>query len=94
MQCLRSFLSFWFRGEYPPTPANLNDQPKRCFRVFTDMPSNQMPPDDYYIGLETAFAGYNKPGFAADMPLLGDAYADISDVFDAFRNHDLMPQTF
>jgi len=64
------------------------------FIVFTNMPSNQMPPDDYYIGLETAFTDYNKPGFAADMPLLGQAYPDIADLFDAFRNHDLMPQTF
>ena len=58
------------------------------------MPSNYLPLDEFYIGLEIAFAGYNQPNFAADMPLLGHAYPDIADLFDAFRNHDLMPQTF
>jgi len=64
------------------------------FVVFTNMPSNYLPLDEFYIGLEIAFTGYNQPNFAADMRLLGNAYPDIADLFDAFRNHDLMPQTF
>jgi hypothetical protein len=64
------------------------------FIVFTNMPSNQMAHDEFYVGLEMAFTAYNKPDFAADMPLLGDAYPDIADLFKAFANHDQMPQTF
>ena len=64
------------------------------FLIFTNMPSNHMAPEEYYFGLETAFTGFNLPGFAAEIPLLGQAYPDIANLFDAFRNHDLIPETF
>ena len=39
-----------------------------------------MPLDDYYIGLEQAFTGFRKPGFATETTLVGDRYPDIANL--------------
>jgi hypothetical protein len=90
----------WWQGDAVASKRAVEEQPGNVprdatgFVIFTNMPSNHLPLDEFYIGLETAFTGYNQPNFSADMPLLGDAYPEIADLFDAFRNHDLMPQKF
>jgi hypothetical protein len=57
-------------------------------------PSYQMPLDDYYVGLEQAFTGFRKPDFSAERALLGDRYPEITNLFDAFNTHDVVPDTF
>ncbi len=90
----------WWRRDAIASKRAVEEQPGNApddatgFIVFTNMPSNQMAHDEFYVGLEMAFTAYNKPDFSADMPLLGDAYPDIADLFKAFSNHDQMPQTF
>lgn len=70
-------------------PANTS-----AFIVFTNLPSQQMPMDDYYVGLERAFTGFRKPDFASETTLLGDRYPDIANLFDAFNAHDIIPDSF
>jgi hypothetical protein len=65
-----------------------------AFIVFTNLPSYQMPMDDYYVGLEQAFTGFRKSNFASDTTLLGDRYPDIANLFDAFNSHDIVPDSF
>jgi hypothetical protein len=65
-----------------------------AFIVFTNLPSCQMPMDDYYVGLERAFTGFRKPNFASNTTLLGDRYPDIANLFDAFNKHDIVPDSF
>jgi SEC-C motif len=65
-----------------------------AFIVFTNLPSYQMPMDDYYVGLERAFTGFRKPDFATETTLLGDRYPDIAQLFDAFNTHDIVPDSF
>jgi hypothetical protein len=90
----------WWRADALASKRAVEEQPGNTpvdatgFVVFTNMPSNQMAHDEFYMGLERAFTGYNKPDFAAGLPRLGDAYPDIADLFHAFANHDSMPQTF
>lgn len=64
-----------------------------AFIVFTNLPSYQMPMEDYYTGLEVAFTGFRKPDFASETTLLGDRYPDIASLFDAFSTHDLVPDS-
>jgi hypothetical protein len=64
------------------------------FVVFTNSPSYHMAPDEVYVGIERAFTGFNKPFFAEKLPLLGDAYPEIADLFDAFGMHHVIPNEF
>jgi hypothetical protein len=65
-----------------------------AFIVFTNLPSYQMPMDEYYVGLERAFTGFRKPDFASETTLLGDRYPEIANLFDAFNAHDIVPDSF
>jgi hypothetical protein len=65
-----------------------------AFIVFTNLPSYQMPTDDYYVGLERAFTSFRKPDFASETTLLGEGYPDIANLFDAFNMHDIVPDSF
>jgi hypothetical protein len=65
-----------------------------AFIVFSNLPSYQMPLEDYYVGLEQAFTGFRKPDFATEKTLLGDRYQEIANLFDAFNTHDVVPDAF
>jgi hypothetical protein len=90
----------WWRNDAIASKRAVEAQPGNTpadtmgFVVFTNMPSNQMAYDDFYMGLETAFTAYNKPDFGAGMAPLSDAYPDIADLFRAFANHNEIPETF
>jgi len=90
----------WWQRDAVTSKRSVEEQPGHLphnlsgFVIFTNIPSNHLPPTDFYVGLENVFTGYNQPNFATDLPLLGDAHPDIADLFDAFRNHDVIPQTF
>ena len=66
----------------------------RGLLVFTNLPANHMMLDDYYVGPETAFTGFNRPEFTPDMPVLSESHPDIADLFNAFKNHDRIQETF
>jgi hypothetical protein len=67
---------------------------RSAFVIFTNLPSHQMPLDEYFVGLEQAFTGFRKPDFASENTLLGERYPDIAHLFDAFNTHDIVPDVF
>jgi hypothetical protein len=74
-------------------PGNLPGD-RSAFVIFTNLPSHQMPLDEYFVGLEQAFTGFRKPDFASENTLLGERYPDIAHLFDAFNTHDIIPDAF
>lgn len=64
------------------------------FVIFTNSPSHHSRLDDYYEGLEVAFTGFNMPKFAEGLPILGDAFPEIADLFQAFNQHSFVPDNF
>lgn len=65
-----------------------------AFVVFTNSPSNFMPPEATYEGLEIAYTAFNKNEFMRDMSDLGDRSPDIADLFDSFNIHSQFPDEF
>ncbi len=90
----------WWQSDAIASVRTVEKQPgnlKRdisAFIVFTNVPSYQMGMEDYYAGLEIAFTAFRKPDFATETTLLGDRYPDIVDLFNAFKAHDLVPDSF
>jgi hypothetical protein len=90
----------WWQHDAVASIRAVEEQPGKvgadtsAFIVFTNLPSYQMPMDDYYVGLERAFTGFRKPNFASETTLLGDRYPEIANLFDAFNAHDIVPDSF
>jgi len=90
----------WWQNDAIASISAVEGQPGKvvadtsAFIVFTNLPSYQMPMDDYYVGLESAFTGFRKPDFASETTLLRDRYPEIAGLFDAFNAHDIVPDSF
>jgi hypothetical protein len=90
----------WWQHDAIASVRAFEKQPGRAegcgagFVLFTNSPAHHMPLHECYVGPEVAFTAFNRPGFAADLPRLGDICPDIADLFDAFRIHDKIPDSF
>jgi len=62
-----------------------------AFVIFTNFPSNFIPFDQAYEGVEIVYCGFNKTDFDLDKRVLGERSPEIANLFDAFRKHSVFP---
>src|SRR3984893_7113902 len=73
MQCLQSFLSFWFGGEYPPAPA------RQSFNLrFYSRKSHKWPPIAVFCRLARRLQAPNSDNLRAKSPIVSGGYLKYS----------------